>query len=231
MEFLSTIEMNEPRFLALLTKLIGESKYLQNNPAQGLIPEEKRAADHIIEVLRPYTKENGGVLDVQWVSFVEGRGNLIIKYPGTTDEVCSFVGSHMDVVPADPSGWQRDPFQLSIEGDTLYGRGTTDCLGHCALLTDLMATLGETKPALKTTVVVVLIANEENGHFSGLGVDQLVKEGYLDGLKSGPLFWIDAADSQPCIGTCGLVQWQMKVTGETNILLCFLIFGCLNFNG
>ena len=61
---------------------------------------------------------------------MQGRSNLIIKYPGTTDEVCSFVGSHLDVVPADPNGWERDPFQLTVEGRTLYGRGTTDCLGH-----------------------------------------------------------------------------------------------------
>ncbi len=214
MEFLSALELNEPRFLSLLTKLIGESKYLQNNPAQGLIPQEKLAADHILEVLKPYTKENGGVLEVEFVSFVEGRGNVIIKYPGTTSEVVSFVGSHLDVVPADPTNWDRDPFSLTIEGDVLYGRGTTDCLGHCALLTDLMATLAEKRPPLKTSVVVILIANEENGTLSGIGVDQLAKEGYMDSLKGGPLFWIDAADSQPCIGTAGAAQWQLKVTGK-----------------
>lgn len=32
-----------------------------------------------------------------------------------------------------------DPFKLIVEGDKLYGRGTTDCLGHVALLTDLFA--------------------------------------------------------------------------------------------
>jgi hypothetical protein len=35
---LAGIELNEERFLALLTKLIGESQHLQNNPAQGSIP-------------------------------------------------------------------------------------------------------------------------------------------------------------------------------------------------
>lgn len=209
------IEMNEPRFLILLEKLIGESKNVQNNPAQGLIPKEDLVSDHILELLGPYTKEQGGVLEVERVTFVEGRGNLIIKYPGTNpDKVCSFVGSHMDVVPADPSGWDRDPFKLVIEGDNLYGRGTTDCLGHVALLTDLMVSLAEKKPDLSTSVVAVFIANEENGAFLGVGVDQLVKEGYLDSLKNGPLFWVDAADSQPCIGTAGNTQWQLTATGK-----------------
>lgn len=42
-----------------------------------------------------------------------------------------------------------------------------------ALLTDLLATLAEKKPALKTSIIVVLIANEENSTFVGIGVDQV----------------------------------------------------------
>lgn len=208
-------DMNEARFLSLLEKLIGESEHLQNSPSQGLIPREDAASDHILALLAPYTKENGGVLDVERITFVEGRGNVIIKYAGTDPtKICSFVGSHLDVVPADPVGWDRNPFKLVIEGDMLYGRGTTDCLGHVALLTDLMISLAETKPVLTTTVVVVFIANEENGSFPGIGIDQLDKEGYLDTLKDGPLFWIDSADSQPCIGTAGNTQWRLKAVGK-----------------
>lgn len=212
---MQSLDMNEERFLSLLEKLIGESKFLQNSPSQGLIPREDAASDHILALLSPYMVQNGGVLEVERVTFVEGRGNVIIKYPGTDPEkICSFVGSHLDVVPADPVGWDRDPFKLIVEGDMLYGRGTTDCLGHVALLTDLMITLAETKPKLSTSVVIVFIANEENGSFPGIGIDQLDKEGYLDSLKKGPLFWIDSADSQPCIGTAGNVQWRLKVIGK-----------------
>jgi len=213
-DYLKGVEMNEGRFLSLLEKLIGETEHLQNNPSQGLIPREDAASDHVLALLAPYTKENGGVLEVERVTFVEGRGNVIIKYPGTSTKYCSFVGSHLDVVPADPSGWERDPFKLSVEGDMLYGRGTTDCLGHVALLTDLLITLAETKPALSPTVVVVFIANEENGTFPGIGVDQLDKEGYLEPLKAGPVFWIDSADSQPCVGTAGNIQWRLKAVGK-----------------
>eukprot|EP00286_Rhodomonas_abbreviata_P029303 CAMPEP_0181299684 /NCGR_PEP_ID=MMETSP1101-20121128/6481_1 /TAXON_ID=46948 /ORGANISM="Rhodomonas abbreviata, Strain Caron Lab Isolate" /LENGTH=445 /DNA_ID=CAMNT_0023404857 /DNA_START=48 /DNA_END=1385 /DNA_ORIENTATION=+ len=213
--FTKPLEMNEPRFLTLLGNLMSESKYLQNSPSQGLVPQEDLACKHILELLKPFMKENGGVLEVEKVNFVEGRGNLIIRYPGThPTEVCSFVGSHMDVVPADPTGWSRDPFTLVQEGDMLYGRGTTDCLGHVALLTDLMIQLAEQKPAMKRSIVVVFIANEENGSFPGVGVDQLAKEGYMDSLKHGPLFWIDAADCQPCIGTAGNCQWRLKTTGK-----------------
>ena len=208
------IEMNETRFLNLLKELIGHTEHLQNNPAQGLIPKEDLAAETVIKYLQPYTKENGGVLEVQKVMYVENRSNLIIKYPGVTNKVCSFVGSHLDVVPADAKEWKRNPFELIQEGDLLYGRGTTDCLGHVAAITDFFISLAEQKPILQHSVVAVFIANEENSTFAGIGVDALAKEHYLDDLKNGPLFWIDAADSQPCQGTAGAIQWSFDASGK-----------------
>ncbi|XP_027097556.2 acetylornithine deacetylase-like [Coffea arabica] len=135
--------------------------------------------------------------------------------PGTEpNKILSFVGMHMDVVTANPSDWNFDPFSLSIDGDKLRGRGTTDCLGHVALVAELMTKLGETKPQLKSSVVAVFIASEENSSIPGVGVDALVKDGLLDKLKQGPLFWIDTADKQPCIGTGGMIPWKLHVTGK-----------------
>ena len=91
----------------------------------------------------------------------------------------------MDVVPANPETWQRNPFELTVEGDHLYGRGTTDCLGHVALITELMLQLAVTRPALRRTVTAVLIANEENGTVENIGVDQLMASGKMDGIRGG----------------------------------------------
>ena len=44
------------------------------------------------------------------------------------------------------------------QGDKLYGRGTTDCLGHVALITDLFLQLAEKKPKLKFKVIAIFIA-------------------------------------------------------------------------
>ncbi|TQE08055.1 hypothetical protein C1H46_006329 [Malus baccata] len=138
-----------------------------------------------------------------------------MEYLGTVPgKILSFVGCLMDVVTANPKDWEFDSFSLSIEGDKLCGRGTTDCLGHVALLTELMRRLAETKPKLKSTVVAVFIANEENSSISGVGVDALVKDGLVSKLRDGPLFWIDMADKQPCIGTGGMIPWKLHVTGK-----------------
>jgi len=117
-------------------------------------------------------------------------------------------------VPANPETWERDPFKLTVEGDKLFGRGTTDCLGHVALVTELMIQMGITKPTLRRTLTVVFICNEENGMVEGIGVDQLMSTGKIDHVKAGPVFWIDVADSQPCIGTAGSLTWFLKATGK-----------------
>ncbi|RWR86724.1 acetylornithine deacetylase [Cinnamomum micranthum f. kanehirae] len=208
-------ELERDSFVSLLSKIIGEAKHVQNNPPD-LIPKEDRVARHVLDALLPLaTSTGGGPLVVNHVTYVEGRGNIIVEYPGTVPgKILSFVGCHMDVVTANPQDWEFDPFSLSIDGDKLRGRGTTDCLGHVALVTELMRKLGQTKPQLKSTVVAVFIANEENSSVLGVGVDALVKDGLLNKLKEGPLFWIDTADKQPCIGTGGMIAWRLRTTGK-----------------
>lgn len=75
-----------------------------------------RAIKHLLEILKPYNQENGGVLKVEHVTFVEGRGNLILEYsPEGAVGTVAFLGSHLDVVPANPETWERNPFKLTVE--------------------------------------------------------------------------------------------------------------------
>lgn len=212
-DILSTISLDDEEYVSLLAKLIGESEFLQDNPPAH-VPEETRAARHVIDHLKPFTTEEGGPLTVKLVEFEAGRGNVVMTYPGKTSRCVSFVGSHLDVVPANPETWDRNPFELKVEGDKLYGRGTTDCLGHVALITCLFAKLATLKPDLDITVHAVFIASEEAEAKPGVGVDGLMAAGHLDALKEGPVIWVDCSDSQPCIGTAGAMMWHLKAVGH-----------------
>lgn len=53
-----------------------------------MVPREDNASDHVLELLQPYTKENGGPLEVERVHFTPGRGNVIVKYQGMYMYVC-----------------------------------------------------------------------------------------------------------------------------------------------
>jgi acetylornithine deacetylase len=152
------LELDDKRYVSLLENLIGEAEFLQNNPPR-FVPQEDRAVKHVLAALQPYLVENGGVLKSEHVTFVEGRGNLMLEYcPQGASGTVTFIGSHLDVVPANPETWKRNPFKLIVEGDKLYGRGTTDCLGHVALITELFIHLAEKKPPLKFSVHAVFIA-------------------------------------------------------------------------
>lgn len=59
------------------------------------------------------------------------RANLFATI-GPADRRGYILSGHMDVVPAREAGWDGDPFLLRVEGDRLYGRGTTDMKGFLA---------------------------------------------------------------------------------------------------
>ena len=95
-------------FVSFLGKLIGDSARLQNDPPNH-VPQEDLVAQHVVDALRSVsTDTGGGPLVVRKVSYAEGRSNVIVEYPGTVPgRVVSFVGMHMDVVPANPCEWVR----------------------------------------------------------------------------------------------------------------------------
>ena len=212
------LAFDESVFISTLKQIIQHAEKVQNKPPT-LIPNEELIANEVLSILGPYSTEKGGPLKIEKICFQEHRANVIIEYKGTDpDQIVSFVGSHMDVVPADPKTWNKNPFEMTVskeEGQTkCWGRGTTDCLGHVALLTEFFRQLAVNKPALKTTVVAVFIASEENSEIPGIGVEELVARGKLDHLKKGPLYWVDCADEQPCVGSGAVIEWALTAHGK-----------------
>ena len=94
---LQGMELDAEAYVELLRLVIAESKHVQNNPSQGLIPEEGKVAQHLLKTLEPYSGENGP-LEVQVLEYKENRPNIKITYRGSDPSaIVGFVGSHMDV--------------------------------------------------------------------------------------------------------------------------------------
>ncbi len=217
------VGFDDEEYIDLLAKMIAHTAKLQNNPSNGLIPQEKLIADEIIK----FYGENHPSISVTIHAYdQEGkRPNLIIRYKHpdalTDNKTISFMGSHMDVVPANPDEWQRNPFQLSIEQIAkdlkLHGRGTTDCLGHVALISVLFKRLAEQNVKLSHELVAVFIADEEVGD-ANVGVFRLHQDRLLDDFKNGPIYWVDTATDDglfgPRVGTAGIGKWSIKVVGR-----------------
>ena len=76
-----------------------------------------------MDAIKPYLIENGGCLHHEHLVYdkKQERGNLIIGYVPETwkpeNGTVSFIGSHLDVVPANPDDWKVPPFELTIDTD------------------------------------------------------------------------------------------------------------------
>lgn len=188
---------------------------LANSPSAGLIPEEKLAADRVLELLAPEIASGSVRAELLSAPGHERRPNLVLTLPGSSGEIIGFVGAHFDVVPADREGegWTRDPWKLEVDRGVLYGRGVTDCLGHVALLADLVKTLAETGQKPRPTLKVVLISNEEEAPLPEIGLDYAASVGALDDLARGTIYWLDSADFGPTVGTGGMAMWRLEASG------------------
>ncbi len=69
---------------------------------------------------------------------------------------------HVDVVPAG-DGWQCDPFAAIIEGDRMYGRGTSDDKGPAVAALYAMKAIKDAGIPLKKKVRLILGCDEESG--------------------------------------------------------------------
>jgi len=212
---ISDLELNGDEWVRLLREMLENAQNLQNSPPQH-IPQESLTADIVMNYLNEYSTENGGPLVMRKIEYVEGRANLIIELPAEeeTDDVVSFVGSHMDVVPANPEEWDYDPFSVTREGDKVVGRGVTDCTGHVALFAIILKELARINYKSRVNLIVVFIANEENSSIQGIGIDELERHGELARLKTGPLYWVDSASFGPTLGTAGMACWKLTVDGK-----------------
>ncbi|NLI20525.1 MAG: M20/M25/M40 family metallo-hydrolase [Clostridiales bacterium] len=73
-----------------------------------------------------------------------GSKGLMYRWPGTRAEHPLILTAHLDVVPADASAWEGDPFSGEIRDGIIHGRGTLDT--KCtlsAILTAAETLLGE----------------------------------------------------------------------------------------
>lgn len=80
---------------------------------------------------------------------------------GEGDEVMGIV-AHLDVVPAG-DGWKHDPFGAELEGDTVYGRGTTDDKGPAIAALLAMKAVMDAGVPLSRRVRLILGCDEECG--------------------------------------------------------------------
>jgi len=114
----------------------------------------------LIDWVRGYLAGHGVESHVV-ASDIEPKANLYAQIgPGVPGGVV--LSGHTDVVPVDGQAWSSDPFELIERGGRLYGRGTCDMKGFCALGLALVPEMLEAP--LKRPIQIALSYDEEVGH-------------------------------------------------------------------
>ena len=123
-----------------------------------------------VETLREFFGVAGEVFEP-----APGRQSLIYRIKGSEQGAASLaLAPHLDVVPADPSGWSVDPFGAEIIDGFIYGRGAVDMLNVTAAMAVAARPYisGEVTP--RRDLLFMALADEEGG--GKYGADALVRE-------------------------------------------------------
>jgi acetylornithine deacetylase/succinyl-diaminopimelate desuccinylase-like protein len=138
-----------------------------SNPPGDVTP----AADLLTNVLR---REG---IDVK--RFESGPGRAIVVARLTGDGSAGkalLLENHMDVVPADPSRWSRDPFGAEVADGKLWGRGSIDMKGIGVTQLYAFIQLHRQHVPLKRDVIFMAVPDEEVGGI--LGAEWMRKNHY-----------------------------------------------------
>ncbi|WEV42552.1 ArgE/DapE family deacylase [Bifidobacterium sp. ESL0682] len=107
------------------------------------------------------------------------RANLVAEL-GHGEPVLGITG-HMDTVSAQQEGWKTDPFEVTEDGDLVYGRGVTDMKAGLAAMVFAMLNLKKHEDQMHGTVRFLVTAGEEVGM---PGATAMQAQGYMEGVEA-----------------------------------------------
>lgn len=150
------------------------------------------------------------------------RINLLARRDGTSHGPCVHFNGHLDVVPAG-GGWTREAFGGAVEGDRLYGRGTSDMKAGIAASLFAMEALRRAGVELPGAVEQSATVDEESGGFAG--VAYLAEHGHLNPARQQHVIITEPhGPGRVCLGHRGVWWFEVTMRGQ-------IAHGSMPFNG
>ncbi|MFN7993535.1 MAG: dipeptidase [Bryobacteraceae bacterium] len=195
-------------------RLLNELKEFLRIPSISTLPENRgdidRAAQFVAESLRRAGMENVEVIET-------GKHPLVyadwMHAAGKPTVLCY---GHYDVQPADPLElWNSPPFEPTVRGGNIYGRGTADDKGQMYMHVKAIEALREANGGTLPINVKFLVEGEEE--VGGASIAKYVAENPVK-LKADVALVSDTAlyaEGMPtlCIGLRGLIYLEVDATG------------------
>lgn len=146
---------------------------------------------------------------VESYEFAAGRTSLIARAGGNSERPPLCLTGHLDVVPTGAAPWERDPFAGELDGERIYGRGTSDMKAGVAAM--VIAALNSVQRlAGSAGLTLVLTAGEETGCEGAL---DLARRGVLG--HAGAMVVGEPTANQPYVGHKGCFRFHCIARGVT----------------
>lgn len=145
---------------------------------------------------------------VAYYEFAEGRTSLVARMAGSSDKPPICFTGHVDTVPLGDAEWTRDPFSGEVDGDRLFGRGTSDMKSGVAAMVLAAARLAD-MPKGTAGVTLVITAGEESACRGALHLAEL---GDVMG-EAGALVVGEPTSNYPLVGHKGAMWLKAWTTG------------------
>ena len=137
----------------LLQQLIRNACVNDGTPGSG-------NEDRQVATLRSYLDVPGA--EIQTFNKRPGRGNLVLRVEGSDRNAPALLlMGHTDVVPANPEGWDRDPFGGELVDGEVWGRGAVDMLNITATMAVATKCLLRNGFRPRGTLIYMGVADEE----------------------------------------------------------------------
>lgn len=147
---------------------------------------------------------DSGLLDV--LNY-RGRPNVVGVVRGTGGGRSLILNGHMDTVTIEPrTEWTKPPFGALIEGDLMYGRGTSDMKGGLAAGLMALTYLHEAGVRLAGDIIFQSVVNEEH---AGNGTLDVVRRG----CSADAAIVLEPTDNTVLTSSAGGLYWQIMVPG------------------
>tara|TARA_R110002050_G_scaffold300778_1_gene472535 strand:- start:3490 stop:4623 length:1134 start_codon:yes stop_codon:yes gene_type:complete len=157
----------------------------------------------------------GGLLSsygfsIEYIPFEGDRVHLIAEKGCSKESPAVVLTGHFDTVPLGVKQWTVAPFEGTVKGNKLYGRGSSDMKGGLAAMV-VAAILAFTEGNPPSGVRLIFTSGEELGC---QGAKQLVATHKNLGLASGIIVGEPTANV-PAIGHKGGLYLNLSLTGKT----------------
>jgi succinyl-diaminopimelate desuccinylase len=156
----------EPEMIELQRRLVALPAISPVSGGDG----EKARVEYLAEFLRSWGLEVTEYRAPDHSAPCGYRPSLTVRVKGRKQRPALWLMTHVDVVPSGPRDlWQSDPFQARIEDGRIYGRGTEDNQQEMVASCFAVKALLDLGLVPQTDVILMLVADEENGSDYGVG--------------------------------------------------------------